>query len=210
MAGNSEQLEILLTEYEQLKEETRGALDLYDKVYSIILVVVAAFAGLLQATNITETEVFYAFVPAVILGILGVVWYGHQVSLARLSSRLEVIEFQLSQIAGRQGFCDWQSNWQRKGRGRWQKLLAIIAMLPSGVLYCIGARKGSVWISREFSGHVSEGVIFAAYVALLAAFAFYHHFAYMPQLTKQLKAAVEAQKKEIRDASVSDNRDSKA
>lgn len=184
MTDNPSEYEVLLKAYEQLKAETRIALDVYGKVYSSLVAVAGIAAGVATSAN-TDPEqqgLLFAIISVVMLGILGVVWYGHQVALARLSKRLELVEYHLNALVGKPSLLEWQ-RWDSIGR-RWQKVLAIVAMLPSGFIYCVAAEGADSWwaafLTRKLPGSfaVPKGLPLTLSLGALGIFFVFHHLIY--------------------------------
>jgi hypothetical protein len=199
MLEDSQRLDALFQEYGQLKEEIRTALDVYDKVYGSLITVFAVVSGLLVAVNTPEKGMLLSLIPVTILGILGVVWYGHEVSLARLSARLEVVEYRMSSLLGQIDLFSWQSHWANfspPGLIRWwQKGLVLLAMLPSFAIYLAAA-----WVSDSWWVSLSGQIIprylpFAIYLIVLAAAIVLHEAWYMRRLRNTLRTEVAKQKK---------------
>jgi hypothetical protein len=204
-------LEALLKEYEQLKEEIRIALDVYGKVYSPLVAVAAVMSGLVTAINVPKEQqgLLYALIPVLILGILGVVLYGHEIALRRLSARLEVVEYHISMLTGQPDLLSWQSHWESIGRGglvgKWQRLLALLAFVPSVAIYWMAAWKCDPWWVEVTGDWLPKHLPFAIQMLALGLVLVIHELLYMRRLDKALKTEVQKHKEEIIDASVNHN-----
>lgn len=207
MLEDSNRLDAFFQEYDQLKEEIRTALDVYEKVYGSLVAVITAAAGILVATNVPEKGMLFALIPFVILGILGVVWYGHQVALARLSARLEVVEYRINSLLGLADLFSWQSHWANMSPsgliGGWQRILAFLAMLPSAAIYLLAAWLSDSWWFSLAGQSIPKHLPFAIYAIVLVAVFVLHEAWYMRQLRRMLRSEVEKQKKININASIS-------
>lgn len=208
MAEVSQKVEVLLKEYDQLKEEIRTALDVYGKMYAPLVSVAALISGLVTTINVPKEQqgLLYSMIPVLILGIFGVVWYGHEIALARLSARLEVVEYHISTFFGQPELLTWQSHWESIGRkgltGGWQKFLVALAMLPGVAIYLVTAWQSDSWWVELTNDSIRDGVPFVIYViVLLCAFAM-HEFWYMRKLHTALKIEVKNHKQGLIDANV--------
>lgn len=200
MSLDSQQLDALFAEYEQLKEEIRTGLEVYEKIYSPLISVAAVTSGLVAVISIPDEQrgTLYALIPVMILGILGVVWYGHQIALARLSARLEVVEYRISTLLGRPELFNWESHWAMIGPrgywGKWQRLLTILAMLPSIAIYLVTAWLSRSWWVSLLGNSICEYVPFAIYLIIIVL-AFLIQIGYMHRLHSTLEGEVEKHKK---------------
>ena len=124
-------LQATLQEYEQLKQEIRNAFNVYTQIYTLVITLIVALPALGDSQNDLR-EMLFALIPFVVLGNLAVTWYGHEVTLARLSARLKIIKHRLNMLLQHPDLFNWEKYWANfspDGKFKqWQRVLDIISI----------------------------------------------------------------------------------